>query len=142
MANSLVQTRIDPDVKERASEILDHMGLTVSDVVRVLLTRIAKEGTLPFSVPITPSPHDARLKTKVQNSLGNIHPAILNDHEDKHFFVERRVRTLRKAKEAPVNATAANLWPDLITKFEGFDDIQPFEQFRSEFSPVSEDPFA
>ena len=44
-ATALVQTRIDPDVKERASEVLGEMGMTVSDAVRILLsTLIAARG--------------------------------------------------------------------------------------------------
>lgn len=33
-ANALVQTRIDADVRDRASLVLEGMGLTVSDAVR------------------------------------------------------------------------------------------------------------
>src|SRR5579863_4294942 len=47
-ASALVQTRIDPVLKERAAAVLENMGLTVSDVVRILLTRVANEGALPF----------------------------------------------------------------------------------------------
>ncbi len=43
-SNALVQTRIDADVKERATAVLENMGLTVSDAVRILLTRTAKAG--------------------------------------------------------------------------------------------------
>jgi DNA-damage-inducible protein J len=35
-ATALVQTRIDPVLKERAAAVLDNMGLTVSDAVRIL----------------------------------------------------------------------------------------------------------
>jgi addiction module RelB/DinJ family antitoxin len=45
---ALVQTRIDPAAKERAVAVLDNMGLTVSDAVRILLTRIANEGRYCF----------------------------------------------------------------------------------------------
>jgi DNA-damage-inducible protein J len=38
-SNALVQTRIDADVKEKATAVLENMGLTVSDAVRILLTR-------------------------------------------------------------------------------------------------------
>jgi DNA-damage-inducible protein J len=38
-SNALVQTRIDADVKETATAVLENMGLTVSDAVRILLTR-------------------------------------------------------------------------------------------------------
>ena len=43
-AKALVQTRIDADVKERATVVLENMGMTVSDAVRILLTRTAKRG--------------------------------------------------------------------------------------------------
>ena len=43
MANQLVQARIDREVKEEASAVLAAMGLTISDAVRLLLTRIARE---------------------------------------------------------------------------------------------------
>ena len=49
-SNALVQTRIDTDVKEKATAVLENMGLTVSDAVRILLTRTANEGMLPLEL--------------------------------------------------------------------------------------------
>lgn len=46
-ASALVQTRIDPVLRDKASPVLAQMGLTVSDAVWMLLTRIANEGALP-----------------------------------------------------------------------------------------------
>lgn len=54
-ANQLVQTRIDGAVKEEAAAVLAAMGLTVSDAVRLLLTRVAQEKALPFE-PLIPNP--------------------------------------------------------------------------------------
>ena len=53
-ANSIVRARINERVKEDASVVLAAMGLTVSDAFRMLLTRIAQEGRLPFE-PLTPN---------------------------------------------------------------------------------------
>ena len=50
----LVQARIDREVKEEAAAVLAAMGLTVSDAVRLLLTRIAREKALPFA-PLVPN---------------------------------------------------------------------------------------
>ncbi len=50
MATSLVHIRVDEKVKTKAAKELASMGLTVSDAVRMLLTRIAKEKALPFDV--------------------------------------------------------------------------------------------
>lgn len=47
-ANALVQTRIDGAVKEEAATALAAMGLTVSDAVRLMLTRVARDKALPF----------------------------------------------------------------------------------------------
>lgn len=49
-ANALVQTRIDATVKEEAATVLAAMGLTVSDAVRLMLTRVAHDKALPFEL--------------------------------------------------------------------------------------------
>ena len=46
----MVHVRIDKRVKARAAKALADMGLSVSDAVRVLLTRVAAEKALPFEV--------------------------------------------------------------------------------------------
>jgi DNA-damage-inducible protein J len=53
-ANALVQARIDSAVKAEAATVLAAMGLTVSDAVRLLLTRVAREHALPFD-PLIPN---------------------------------------------------------------------------------------
>jgi DNA-damage-inducible protein J len=53
-ANQLVQTRIDGAIKEEAAAVLAAMGLTISDAVRLMLTRVAKERALPFD-PLIPN---------------------------------------------------------------------------------------
>lgn len=52
--NAVVRARIDEHIKEEASIILASMGLTISDAFRMLLTRIAKEKSLPFE-PLIPN---------------------------------------------------------------------------------------
>lgn len=47
-ANALVQARVAETVKEEAAVVLASLSLTVSDAVRLLLTRIAQEKVLPF----------------------------------------------------------------------------------------------
>ena len=59
-ANALVQTRIDGTVKEEAATVLAAMGLTVSDAVRLMLTRVAREKALPFEHAGAERDHDRR----------------------------------------------------------------------------------
>jgi DNA-damage-inducible protein J len=54
LAHQLAQTRIDTDIKAEASALLAAMGLTVSDAVRLMLTRVAREYALPFD-PLIPN---------------------------------------------------------------------------------------
>lgn len=48
--DTIVRARIDTATKQRATEALYAMGLTVSEAVRLLLVRIADEQRLPFEI--------------------------------------------------------------------------------------------
>lgn len=52
--NAVVRARINEDVKNEASAVLDAMGLTVSDAFRMMMVRIATEKALPFE-PLIPN---------------------------------------------------------------------------------------
>jgi DNA-damage-inducible protein J len=45
-----VHVRVDEKIKAQATETLSAMGLTVSDVVRVFLTRVVADKELPFAL--------------------------------------------------------------------------------------------
>jgi len=51
-ATEMVHVRIDKRIKTKAAKALATMGLSVSDAVRVLLTRVAAEKALPFDVKV------------------------------------------------------------------------------------------
>ncbi len=48
----MVHVRLDEKVKAKAEKALAAMGLSISDAVRVLLTRVAAEKALPFQVKV------------------------------------------------------------------------------------------
>jgi DNA-damage-inducible protein J len=94
---ALVQTRIDPVVKERASQVLSQLGITVSDAVRILLTRTANEGAPPFELFQSTAAHDAWFRAKVQEALDDPRPTIPHEQVEAHF-AKRRAAALRKAR--------------------------------------------
>ena len=96
-ANALVQTRIDPAVKARAAEVLSEMRITVSDAVRILLTRTANEGALPFALAQNAAEHDAWFRAKVQEALDDPRPGIPHEKVEA-YFAERRAAALRKVQ--------------------------------------------
>ncbi len=61
-ATEMVHIRIDKRVKTQAAKALSAMGLSVSDAVRVLLTRVAAEKALPFDLKVPNSATQAAMK--------------------------------------------------------------------------------
>ena len=49
-ATTMVHVRIDENIKAQATETLASMGLTVSDAVRIFLTRVVADQELPFAL--------------------------------------------------------------------------------------------
>jgi DNA-damage-inducible protein J len=82
-------------VKERAAAVLERQGMTVSDAVRVLLTRTANEGAVPFT-PVNDAAYDAWFRAKVQEALDDPRPLISTEEVDRRAEL-RRTRLLAKA---------------------------------------------
>ena len=51
-ATEVVRARVDERLKEEATAILATMGLTVSDFVRIGLTKVVSEQGLPFEMRV------------------------------------------------------------------------------------------
>ena len=50
--SSMIHVRVDDDLKARATEALNAMGLSVSDAVRILLHRIATDQAFPLELKV------------------------------------------------------------------------------------------
>jgi DNA-damage-inducible protein J len=73
VATALVRARIDEVLKNEAAAVLASMGLTVSDVVRIVLAKIAKEKALPFEMRI---PNKLTAETLAKSERGeDVHHA-------------------------------------------------------------------
>jgi DNA-damage-inducible protein J len=94
-ANALVQTRIDSEVRDRASAVLESMGLTVSDAVRIMLTRTANEGALPLELLSGSEAHDVWFRTKVLEALNDTRSDLSDDEAEAHFAKRRAVARLK-----------------------------------------------
>jgi DNA-damage-inducible protein J len=66
---SMIHVRVDDQLKAQASDALSGVGLTLSDAVRILLTRVAAEGGLPAGLTADPNVYDAWFRSKVQEAL-------------------------------------------------------------------------
>ncbi|WP_297920503.1 type II toxin-antitoxin system RelB/DinJ family antitoxin [uncultured Agitococcus sp.] len=50
VATAFIRARVDEDIKQQAATVLAEMGLTVSDLMRMTLTKVAKEKAFPFEL--------------------------------------------------------------------------------------------
>lgn len=76
---AMLHVRVDEELKADAAAKLADFGLTVSDAVRILLTRITKEGGLPAGLTADPEAHDAWFREKVQEALADTRPTLKHD---------------------------------------------------------------
>jgi DNA-damage-inducible protein J len=94
---SMLHVRVDNKLKTEAAEKLAEVGLTVSDAVRILLTRIAKEGGLPAGLTADPDAYDAWFREKVREALDDTDPAVphrqVMDEAQAVIDRKRRART-------------------------------------------------
>lgn len=49
---TFVRARVDEDVKAEAEAVLGYFGLTVSDAIRLTLTRVARDKGLPLELKV------------------------------------------------------------------------------------------
>lgn len=66
---SMLHVRVSDELKNEAAQRLADVGLTVSDAVRILLTRVTKEGGLPVGLAVDPQAHDAWFRNKIREAL-------------------------------------------------------------------------
>jgi DNA-damage-inducible protein J len=66
-ADAIVRARIDAATKEQATEALAAMGLSISDAIRLLLTRVAADREFPFAIKV---PNDATRKAMAELEQG------------------------------------------------------------------------
>jgi DNA-damage-inducible protein J len=72
-ATAFVRARIDETLKEEAAAVLAEMGLTVSDVVRIVLTKVARDKALPFEMRV---PNRLTVETLAKSERGeDVHHA-------------------------------------------------------------------
>ena len=76
---SMLHVRVDDALKTQATEVLAGVGLTLSDAVRILLTRVTKEGGLPAGLTVDAEAYDAWFRAKVQQALADSQPTSAHD---------------------------------------------------------------
>ena len=81
--DATVRARINSKIKEEATAVLAAIGLTPSDAFRLLMTRVAKEQSLPFDLLVPNTETISALKaaesgqvksfSNLQELMGDLH---------------------------------------------------------------------
>lgn len=56
MDYEFIRFRIDPAIHKKAADACSHLGIELNDVLRALVTRIARDGAVPFDLGAAPPP--------------------------------------------------------------------------------------
>ena len=89
---SMLHVRVDDRLKADATEKLASVGLTVSDAVRILLTRVSKEGGLPAGLATDQAAHDVWFREKVLEALADTEPNSSHQQvmDEARALIERK----------------------------------------------------
>jgi len=60
MKTMTIHTRITPELKAEAEEILSELGLTMSDAITIFLHQVRLHHGIPFALQLPPPSSDAR----------------------------------------------------------------------------------
>ena len=77
---AMLHVRIDQTLKNQATETLANYGLTISDAVRILLTRVVREAGLPAGLGAHPDAYDQWFRAKVREAMDD--SGLTHSHED------------------------------------------------------------
>lgn len=50
MTDCVIRSRIDSTIKEKATQLFEHMGLTLSEAIRLFIYQSVAEERIPFSI--------------------------------------------------------------------------------------------
>lgn len=62
MAQTLINVRIDEDVKKNMEEICKELGITMSAAFNIFARKVSRERRIPFDVSIDPFYSDSNIK--------------------------------------------------------------------------------
>ena len=84
--STMLHVRVDDEIKTQASEALAAMGLSVSDAVRILLTRVVNDQAFPLELKVPNAQtraamEEARAMTNARTARFKSAGALLDDLE-------------------------------------------------------------
>ncbi len=98
--DSVIRTRIDSQTKQKATEILEHCGLTMSTALRLFVEQVVINEGLPFDINRKPSPRLLQAMRETQE--------ILHNGENGFSDVNEQMDALNNGEQQTSEATVSD----------------------------------
>ncbi|RME65705.1 MAG: type II toxin-antitoxin system RelB/DinJ family antitoxin [Caldilineae bacterium] len=73
MKKVTIQTRVTPELKEEAEKVLDAMGMSTAEAIRIFLQQVVNSGSFPFQpTPKRPNPETLQAMLELENGGGEV----------------------------------------------------------------------
>ena len=70
MATTVMQVRVDKELKEKAAAICDNLGIDLPTAIRMFLKRTVLQNGIPFSMTLPKQDYKADMALRAMYSLG------------------------------------------------------------------------
>lgn len=71
MASTMVQLRVEEQLKTEASDIFEQLGLDLSSAIRIFLTRAVQEKGIPFSMKLNTPHYESPTAVEIMKDFSN-----------------------------------------------------------------------
>ena len=78
----VVAAHIDSEIRDRAEKVLDHIGMTLPELIRLAVTQVADDGALPQGLDLE---YDAWVRQQVQEALDDPSPTFSHEEVQLHM---------------------------------------------------------
>ncbi len=97
MSTKLVQARVEESIRDQSAKVLERWGLTISDMVRILLTRTAREGSPPIELVSASDEHDRWFREQVLEAIND--EDFADAEQAKTQFARQRAELKAKLRD-------------------------------------------
>lgn len=107
MAETVIRSRIDAEVKLEAQLLLEKLGLSMSEAIRLFLNQVILEKGLPFQVKLPPEAaeeHDRWFRTQVEAALTVAEDpatAFIPHDQVRNRWTKKRQRLAARSNKEP-----------------------------------------
>lgn len=89
-STAFVRARIDEELRDEAAAVLAEFGLTVSDIVRMTLTRVAKDHAVPLELKVPNA--ETQVAMRELRLLMKKHNARFNNAKELFRALDQKTR--------------------------------------------------